>query len=67
MLKSDSDLIVDLEAVNSGGSETSEHWNSLTWYILGEVNTGCPSKVGSTLSDTGERDASVGVGGSVEF
>lgn len=44
-----------------------DHWNPLAWYILGEVNTGCPSKVGSALSDRGGGAASAGMGGSVEF
>lgn len=33
-----------------------DHWNPLAWYILDEVNIGCPSKGRSALSE--ERAAS---------
>ena len=37
-----------------GGVRHKEHWNPPAQYILGEVNTGCPSKVGSALLEEKE-------------
>lgn len=49
------------------GVRYTEHWNPFPWYILGEVNTGCPSKIGTASSDRGERTASARIGGKVEL
>ena len=49
------------------GVRHKEHWNPLVWYILGEVNTGGPSKGGSGLADREERATSAKPGSSVEF
>lgn len=55
-----------LEAVK-GGRRHKEHWNPFAWYMLSQVNTGCPSKGGSALPGREERAAPAGMGGLVEF
>lgn len=44
-----------------------DYWNFFVWYILGEVNIGCLSKVGLVLLDRGGGVVFVGMGGLVEF